>query len=99
MAAAVRTGEEFAVLLPGTDITDARAVAERLRETIEDITVPVEGTSRVGTTALLGLAFAIHDGFDLRDRLRRTDTHLCAAKRDGRNRVVDGLAAAEPQVV
>ncbi|GAB4256084.1 sensor domain-containing diguanylate cyclase [Deferrisoma sp.] len=80
-------GEEFAILLPNTDETGARALAERIRKALEAEEIPWEGrTLRV--TASLGLGVA-QEGDDTPDALiSRADQALYAAKETGRNRVV-----------
>jgi diguanylate cyclase (GGDEF)-like protein len=77
-------GEEFAVLLPDTGIADALEIAERVRVTVAEITLP--GTD-VSVTASIGVAvFPDHAGTP--DRLERlADAALYLAKRQGRNRV------------
>jgi diguanylate cyclase (GGDEF)-like protein len=77
-------GEEFAVLLPGTDTRAALAIAERVREAIGEIRLP--GTD-VEVTASVGVAgFPQHASTP--DRLERlADAALYLAKRQGRNRV------------
>jgi diguanylate cyclase (GGDEF)-like protein/PAS domain S-box-containing protein len=80
-------GEEFAVLLPSTDLAGAAAVAERLRQHVESQSVTVEG-ERIRYTVSLGVA-GMDDGVAGLDALlRRADQALYAAKGRGRNRVV-----------
>jgi diguanylate cyclase (GGDEF)-like protein len=75
-------GEEFAWLLPGTDIAGARALAERLRTIIAAEPFGVAGIRTIsGGVAELGP----HD--DAAGLLRAADTRLYAAKASGRNRV------------
>ncbi|MFP4155342.1 MAG: PAS domain S-box protein, partial [Halothiobacillaceae bacterium] len=79
-------GEEFAVLLPGTDRQLARTVAERIRARIEASPVPIRcGVLHI--TASLGVAtLDAHD--ETVDRLLvRADAALYCAKDAGRNRV------------
>ena len=77
-------GEEFAVLLPDTDIAAALEIAERVRATIAEITVPgtdVPVTVSIGVAGFPGHASTL-------DRLERlADAALYVAKREGRNRV------------
>jgi diguanylate cyclase (GGDEF)-like protein len=78
-------GEEFLVLLPETDLAGARALAERLRQRIEE-----EGTfegyeGRV--TASFGVATA-PEGQNAATLFKRADAALYAAKLGGRNRVI-----------
>ena len=77
-------GEEFAILLPDTEIAAALAIAERIRTAIAEISLP--GTD-VDVTASIGVA-AFPDHASTQDRLERlADAALYLAKRQGRNRV------------
>ncbi len=92
-------GEEFAVLLPGTEIATALEIAERVRSAISEISVP--GTD-VTVTASVGVA-GYPDHAATPDRPERlADAALYVAKRRGRNRVelaepaADAPAAGSP---
>jgi diguanylate cyclase (GGDEF)-like protein len=77
-------GEEFAVLLPDTEIDAALEIAERVRSAIAEISLP--GTD-VSVTASIGVAGFPEHASTL-DRLERlSDAALYLAKRQGRNRV------------
>ena len=77
-------GEEFAVLLPDTEIAAALEIAERIRAAIAEISLP---GSDVSVTASIGVAGYPDHGSTL-DRLERlADAALYVAKRQGRNRV------------
>jgi diguanylate cyclase (GGDEF)-like protein len=77
-------GEEFAVLLPDTDLEGAKEAAERIRLAIADIDIP--GADQP-LTASLGVAM-YPDHATTADRLERlADAALYTAKRAGRNRV------------
>ncbi|MCW2529593.1 MAG: Diguanylate cyclase protein [Pseudonocardiales bacterium] len=77
-------GEEFAVVLPDTDIAGAALTAEKIRAAIADISLP--GTD-LSVTASVGLA-AYPDHATNTERLERlADSALYTAKRSGRNRV------------
>jgi diguanylate cyclase (GGDEF)-like protein len=74
-------GEEFALLLPGTDIDKGMTVAEKLRELVE-----LKALSGLRVTASFGVA--VTDGNETPDELvHRADQALYAAKTGGRNRV------------
>ncbi len=79
-------GEEFAILLPETDLAGAHVVAERVRAAIAGAPVAVEGRT-VPITGSLGVAE--WDGAEpsIEQTLRRADTALYDAKQAGRNRV------------
>ena len=77
-------GEEFALLLPDTEIDAALEIAERVRGAIAEISLP--GTD-VSVTASIGVAGFPGQASTL-DRLERlADAALYLAKRQGRNRV------------
>ncbi len=82
-------GEEIVVILPDTGLTEARAIAERIRERIEATPFPVLRQTRALTvTVSIGVAVrGAHDGSP-GDMLRRADEGLYEAKATGRNRVV-----------
>lgn len=86
-------GEEFLIVLPGSDRDGAQAVAERLREAIaHDETLDLRFTMSFGVSASSAGAF------DFTSLLRETDGALYAAKAAGRNRVqVAAGADAEPR--
>lgn len=76
-------GEEFVWLLPGVEAVAARALAERLRSSVER---GLKGSLLPDVTISVGLAQfrASDDGDEL---LARADSALYAAKEGGRNRV------------
>ena len=88
-------GEEFAVVMPETDVAVAVAVAERLRAAIAGLPFALnQGGARLPVTISIGVATALAGGDD-RDRLlRRADAALYEAKAAGRNRVA--AAGATP---
>ncbi len=81
-------GEEFAVLLPGTDEVMARIVAERLRAALEHTLPAVGGGVALRYTVSVGLA-TLAPGESVEALLGRADRALYAAKAGGRNRVVE----------
>jgi two-component system cell cycle response regulator len=82
-------GEEFAVVLPETDLDAALSIAERLRHRIGD--TPIEAADSalpLTVTVSIGVAVVKPDGEEEPDTaFRRADVALYAAKRAGRNRV------------
>ncbi|MCB1507847.1 MAG: diguanylate cyclase [Hyphomicrobiaceae bacterium] len=83
-------GEEFAVLMPGSDTEGARHVAERLREACTLVTVG-EGKDAQAFSITVSIGVAEFDGDVTIDALyHRADCALYEAKRAGRDRVEVG---------
>jgi diguanylate cyclase (GGDEF)-like protein len=82
-------GEEFAILLPETDLEGAVALAERLRAACEALRVTVPGGLWSGLSITMSVGVATCDPEDktFEDLLRRADATLYRAKHEGRNRV------------
>ncbi len=79
-------GEEFAVILPSTDLPGARTMAERLRRSVADAPVPTD-KGDLTVTISLGVASNAQDDGDVAALLNRADAAMYAAKQAGRNRV------------
>ncbi|NOY42144.1 MAG: diguanylate cyclase [Planctomycetes bacterium] len=77
-------GEEFAVVMPNTDIVQARVAAERMRKAIEAMKVNFEG-SNLKVAASIGVA-EIEPKEESASLMRRADDAVYAAKAGGRNR-------------
>jgi diguanylate cyclase (GGDEF)-like protein len=77
-------GDEFAVLLPGVDPQAARAVADRLRSSVEAHPWPLRPL-----TASFGVASTAGDDRDPSSLRSRADRALYRAKGRGRDRVAD----------
>ena len=79
-------GEEFAIILPGTSLRDAMAIADQLCETIG--ATPMDLTS-VGLpmTSSFGVASISKNDKEMDDMIRRADRALYRSKRGGRNQV------------
>jgi len=78
-------GEEFLLVLPRTNIEQARLCAERIRRMTEELAFP-EFDRSFGITSSFGIA-QYRPGEDLKEMLSRADTALYKAKHAGRNRV------------
>ena len=85
-------GEEFAILLPETDLSGGERLGERLRDAIERLRVPGAEGVRVSVTASFGVA-AFPESSSAGDLLAAADAALYSAKLHGKNRVVAGSAA------
>jgi diguanylate cyclase (GGDEF)-like protein len=80
-------GEEFAIGLPETDLEGAYEFAERVRERIADVDVPmVDGPGSMRVTTSVGAATAASSGRDARALVDAADQALYRAKRAGKNR-------------
>jgi diguanylate cyclase (GGDEF)-like protein len=84
-------GEEFVVLLPGTDALGAMSVAEKLRLATQRLDV-----GGVSVTGSFGVASFPDHGPDAARLLRLADRALYAAKHNGRDRVE---LASDPTVL
>lgn len=78
-------GEEFAVLLPATDLVGAVEVAERVVAACREMTVDTTA-GPVRITCSIGVA-VVHSPETIADLLHRSDLAMLAAKRGGRDRV------------
>jgi diguanylate cyclase (GGDEF)-like protein len=79
-------GEEFVVLSPGADMASAMLLAERVRSTVEQTPLVIDGQS-LTLTVSVGVAVAALNESDGTALLKRADAALYGAKRAGRNRV------------
>jgi diguanylate cyclase (GGDEF)-like protein len=95
-------GEEFAVLLPETTLSDAARMAERLRANLAQMEIPLENSpgvvandrkdsnliNHIALTVSIGVSLWRGEDDSLEALLQRADTCLYRAKAEGRNQVV-----------
>jgi len=87
-------GEEFIIALPNTDQPTAEKIAERLRRAVASKSFNIGTPNFVPVTVSVGLSTLIGMEDNLEKLLKRADSALYRAKREGRNRVIKaGLAA------
>lgn len=79
-------GEEFAIILPTTNLETARALAEKLRARIEGYSVHAP-KGEVHITVSIGIAKLDPTTATLEQVISNADTALYQAKQNGRNRV------------
>lgn len=82
-------GEEFAILLPETDLQGAKNFAERLRLMIENTPIYCD-IKKLKITASLGVATLQEQDRDFATLLNRADAALYVAKEAGRNMISAG---------
>lgn len=80
-------GEEFAVLMPQTEMLNAKILAERIRENISENESVLDGNS-VSITVSIGLSFMTMEDSIIQTVLRRADLALFRAKGNGRNQTL-----------
>lgn len=80
-------GEEFAVILPETNVEGAYVNAERLREGIEEATWNYEGKDLGRVTISAGVSDIV-PGRSIEDIVKKVDSALSVAKGGGKNCVV-----------
>jgi diguanylate cyclase (GGDEF)-like protein len=83
-------GEEFVLLMPEASLETAGGAAERLRETVSQLCIDVEGGLSISLTISVGVAASYpQEAPDSPSALLvRADKALYQAKKDGRDRVV-----------
>jgi len=79
-------GDEFAIILPHTDLAGATAVAERLLQRVRALSVPTDEEASITCSVSIGLAEYRRDDATARDLVRRADEQLYQSKRQGKNR-------------
>jgi diguanylate cyclase (GGDEF)-like protein len=80
-------GEEFGLILPETNLEQARVVAERIQKTWDQSPVNLDG-EMIHSTVSIGVSEAQPGDTSFDDVLRRADRMMYKAKEAGRNRVV-----------
>lgn len=79
-------GEEFAVILPNTDLAGGEEVAERIRKTIANNTIDYQGQN-IQVTVSIGVAVLSPQDSRYEDLISQADIALYKAKNSGRNRI------------
>ncbi|MDR1590029.1 MAG: diguanylate cyclase [Oscillospiraceae bacterium] len=82
-------GEEFAIILPSTDLIGAMGVAESIRAAVEAMRVPCAnlGTDTFVTVSIGVAAMTPNEHHIIGDLIEQADRNLYSAKTAGRNRI------------
>lgn len=73
-------GDEFAVVLPETDLNEAKIVAEKIRKAASELKLRQQITVSVGMSQCASKT-------DRHDLIQRADSHLYEAKKQGKNQI------------
>ena len=94
-------GEEYAIILPSSDIGTSAQVAERIREAVESaIVTSSDGEQIIKLTISLGLSTYLgNQDDDWHKLVERADNELYRAKQQGRNQVCYTTEEVEEQQV
>lgn len=90
-------GEEFVAFLPGADLAAVTGFAERARTAIEKLRVDAGDGLSLSITVSGGVAAIPSCADSLNEALRIADDRLYAAKRAGRNRIINDDTGSEDQ--
>ncbi len=80
-------GEEFIICMPNTNLEQAYQSAERMRQEIEKVKIPIRD-QMISTTISIGLTQITPQSMTPSDIIKKADTALYKAKKEGRNRTV-----------
>ena len=82
-------GEEFVVVMPGTELADAHRIADRIRRDVASAPFRVMGGKELITiTVSIGVAASLGQGDTPEALLKRGDEGVYEAKAGGRNQVI-----------
>lgn len=81
-------GEEFLILLPGSNLHEAEMAAEKIRRAIETMSFQLDGVS-ISLTISQGVAVYLPSQFsEIESCVKKADQAMYRAKESGRNKVV-----------
>jgi len=80
-------GEEFACLLPNTNVYDAQLIARRIQRGLAELALPNPLTEQPVLTISIGIATLISGNYSTESLIAHADEQLYKVKRTGRNNV------------
>ena len=82
-------GEEFIILLPGTQLEGAGLIAHKMREAIATTDIVIDKETTIKITVSIGIATCdCTNDTDIDDLVHRVDVAMYDAKRSGRNKAI-----------
>lgn len=81
-------GEEFGILVPDSDLEKSTTLAERIRQSVEQLRVTDRDNKSINLTVSIGVNEFSRDSDSVKNALASTDDRLYAAKAKGRNLVI-----------
>ena len=85
-------GDEFAIILPDTNVDNAAAFFDRIRSKLNQVEISIDGRSSLTLSFSCGLA-VFRSEYLPEDLIEEADHSLYSAKAGGRNRVVSARTA------
>lgn len=79
-------GEEFLIFLSETNINNGYLVGEKLRESIENLSINYRDETIIKVTLSMGISM-INDGIPLEEAIRNADNAMYVSKASGRNTI------------
>jgi diguanylate cyclase (GGDEF)-like protein len=90
-------GEEFAIILPNTDLAGAEQIAQSLKAAILAKQIPHNASSFKVLTLSIGVICVSPDSqMSAQAMVEQVDAHLYTAKKRGRNQIISSLGIVRP---
>ncbi|WP_310451595.1 bifunctional diguanylate cyclase/phosphodiesterase [Sulfuritalea sp.] len=80
-------GDEFCIILPETEDTQAHMVAQRIAELLEDFSAETSDGQKVRATTSIGIAVSPNHGDNPKDLFLVADNMMYKAKKQGKNAI------------
>ncbi len=81
-------GDEFALILPLCDLTQAVSVAKRINESIDNFRLKAPDGKEIGSTVSIGITIFPDHGKNKNELFSLADTLMYRAKKEGKNRIL-----------